>query len=128
MRPEIQDVVVLVTDGRPTNFPKANKTAKLLKDKGILIVGAAIGPERHKFMHKLEQLASGEEYVVNATLDKLDDVIGKIINKSCSSSGAPGKQCQYLDYFAISQRWRSVIPRGATLESRGLPRHFYPFI
>ena len=91
MRWEIQDVVVLVTDGRPTNFPKANKTAKLLKDKGILIVGAAIGPQRNEFMPQLEQLASGKEYVVKADFDKLNDVIGTIIAKSCVR---PGKQCQ----------------------------------
>ena len=97
MRWEIQDVVVLVTDGRPSNFDKAKGAAKLLKDKEILVVGAAIGPKRNEFMPQLEQLASGKEYVVKADFDELD-VIGTIIAKFCY-----GKQCQYLDYFDISQ-------------------------
>lgn len=86
VRPGIQDVIVLVTDGAPTNKPKSKINAQKLKDKKILIVGAAIGPKRDAFFDQLKDLAT-KGYAVKADFDKLDDVIDTIISKSCRRAG-----------------------------------------
>ena len=83
----MEDVILIITDGRPSKLSDTLKKAQLLKDKDILIVGAAIGPHRNQFMHQLKEIASGEDYVVKADFDKLDDIIGTLIAKSCVLPG-----------------------------------------
>ena len=82
---------MFVTDGAALHFEEANKTAKVLKDKGIRIVGAATGPRRNAFMPQLKQLASREDYVVKADLDKLNDVIFTTLDPPC---GIPDERSQ----------------------------------
>ena len=87
IRRGVQDIILLVTDGAPTNLRKSKINAQKLKNKKILIVGLAIGPKREAIVPKLKELATD---VVSADFKELDKVIGTIISKSCVR---PGKQC-----------------------------------
>ena len=86
-RPNVDDVVIIITDGEPRgkrNTPqKTREYANELKDKGILVVGAAVGPDRKKFVHILEELATSPKHVLEADFEQMDDILAKLVASSC---------------------------------------------
>ena len=90
-RPDVDDVVIIITDGEPrgkwNSKEVALRYAGLLKDKGVLIVGAAVGPNRKKFKHILEQLATSKRYTLDADFQNMDAILGKLVESSCIKPG-----------------------------------------
>ena len=88
-RPDIDDVVAIITDGNPWGvenvLEKTMKNANLIKEKGIVIVGAAVGSEamRAQFRPKLEAMATSAEYVVQADYKDIDTIRSKLIENTC---------------------------------------------
>ena len=86
-RPDVDDVVVIITDGEPrgrsNTLQLTKEYANDLKEKGILIVGAAVGPDRRKFKHILEELATSSKYVLDADFNQMDDILAKLVASSC---------------------------------------------
>ena len=92
-RPNVDDVIVLITDGEPRgkrNTPELTKQyAQDLKDREILLVAAAVGPqsERKEFKELLEGLATSPDYFLKAQFDKMDAILGTLVAKSCIKPG-----------------------------------------
>ena len=92
-RPNIEDVVVLITDGEPRgkrNTPKeTTKEANRLKNKEVRIITAGVGrqSENSKFIKILQELATSPEYFVKAQFDKMDEIMSTLIQKSCIQPG-----------------------------------------
>ena len=95
----MDDVIVLITDGQPygdylsTSGLKetTKKYAQQLKDRKIVLLTAGIGPENEKEEFKLflEGLATSSDYSFKAMFDTMDDILGKLVKKSCIK---PGKE------------------------------------
>lgn len=79
--------MVIITDGAPrgrTDTPRLTmQYANELKEKGVLVVGAAVGPDRRKFLHILEELATSPKYVLEADFNQMDDILAKLVATSC---------------------------------------------
>ena len=90
-RPDVEDVVVIITDGEPRGrrdtLEMTKKYAKELKDKGVLVVAAAVGPDRRKFKHILEELATSPEMVLEADFEHMDGILAKLVASSCMKPG-----------------------------------------
>lgn len=94
----VQDVVVIITDGDPyagnidNVLEKTMANASVIKEKGIQIVGAAVGNEamRAKLRPKLEAMATSAEFVVEADFKDIKTIRSMLISKTCRIPG-PGK-------------------------------------
>ena len=89
----MDDVIVLITDGEPVGEWNtkllAMDYAQDLKNRNILIVAAGVGEksEQQEFQDVLANLATSEDFVVKAQFDKLDDILDKLVAKSCIKPG-----------------------------------------
>lgn len=92
-RPKIADVIILITDGEPrgkSNTVELTKQyAKDLKDKGVLFVTAAVGPqsEKREFAKLLKGLATAPDYFLKAQFDNMEQILGTLVAKSCIPPG-----------------------------------------
>ncbi|XP_028404264.1 uncharacterized protein LOC114526919 [Dendronephthya gigantea] len=99
-RADVEDVILLFTDGAPnpdyTGYRSqrlqkqnqkriADETAEKLKNNSVLIVGLAAGqPDKvAKFKPFLENWATSPDLVFEAQLDKLDKVLNELVDASC---------------------------------------------
>jgi uncharacterized protein YegL len=86
-RPGVDDVVVIITDGEPRGkrdtLEMTKKYASDLKDKGVLVVAAGVGPDRKNFKHILEELATSPKYVLEADFTQMDGILAKLVASSC---------------------------------------------
>ena len=93
-RQNVDDVIVLITDGEPRgkrNTPELTKQyAQDLKDREIVLVTAAVGPqsETPKFKQLLRGLATSPDYFFKAQFDEMDAILGKLVAKSCIKPGS----------------------------------------
>ena len=83
-----------MTDGEPSGRHDekqiAYDTAKALKNKDVLIVGAAIGDRRQNFKRILERITTTPEDTFDADFNQLDTILNKLVDKSCKPL-VPGK-------------------------------------
>lgn len=90
-RPNVDDVIVLITDGAPhgrhNTKDEAIKYAGMLKDKSVLVVGAAVGSNRNKFKEILKKLATSDKYVLEADFKEMDEILAKLVASSCIKPG-----------------------------------------
>ncbi|XP_028411883.1 collagen alpha-1(VII) chain-like [Dendronephthya gigantea] len=90
-RPDIDDVVVIITDGNPWGvegvLAKTIANASRIKAKGIEIVGAAVGsPEmRDRFKANLIRMSTSEEHVVETDYKDIDTIRSKLIQTTCGN-------------------------------------------
>lgn len=93
-RPQVADVILIMTDGEPTgpyNVKKiAYDTAKALKNKDVLIVGVAIGRYSARFKHVIENIATNPEYTFDVQFHHIDNILNRLVDKSCKPF-VPGK-------------------------------------
>ncbi len=88
-RPDKDDVVVIITDGDPWGIDnileETIKNANLIKEKEIVIVGAAVGSEemRKKFRPKLDAMATSAAHVVEADYKDINSIRSKLIENTC---------------------------------------------
>ena len=82
---------MLITDGAPhgksDTKEKAIEYAQDLKDKGVLLVAAGVGPQRRRFKHVLIELATSKEYVLEANFKDMDQILERLVASSCIKSG-----------------------------------------
>ena len=90
----MDDVILLITDGEPlgspsTTLPLTKQYAKDLKDRGIVLFTAGVGPQskEKKFRDLLERLATSPDYFFGAMLNEMDEILEKMISKSCIEPG-----------------------------------------
>ena len=89
----MDDVIVLITDGQPTGKWNTKQLtmdyAQDLKNRNILIVAAGVGRESEKpeFQQVLINLATSKDFFVKAQFDNLDDILDKLVAKSCIKPG-----------------------------------------
>jgi hypothetical protein len=101
-RPEIDDVVVLITDGEPRgkkSTPNDTKqSAQDLKDRDVLLVTAGVGEqsEEKEFEDMLKSLATSPDYFVKAAFDKMGDILDTLIAKSCTKPGKGNKEIVHV--------------------------------
>ncbi|CAB3991507.1 Hypothetical predicted protein [Paramuricea clavata] len=92
-RQEIADVVVLITDGKPqgksNSIALTKQYAKDLKDKGVLLVTAGVGPNSKKteFKNLLKKLATSPDYFLQAEFDNMKAILNTLVARSCTKPG-----------------------------------------
>ena len=90
-RPGVDDVVVIITDGEPrgrrNTLQMTKQYANDLKEKGVLVVAAAVGPDRKNFRHILDELATSTNYVLEADFTQMDGILAKLVASSCIKPG-----------------------------------------
>ena len=88
-RPNVDDVIVLITDGIPNGVRDAEdltkKHAQELKDRNIVIFTVGVGSLAKKHEDLLIDLATSSEHFVYKTgFHKLEDLLlDKLVPKSC---------------------------------------------
>ena len=101
-RPDIDDVVAIITDGNPWGvvdiLNKTMKNANLIKEKGIVIVGAAVGSEemRAKFRPNLEAMATSPGHVVQADYKNINTIRSRLIENTCLKPASKATTCLVL--------------------------------
>ena len=94
-RPNVDDVIVLITDGEPwgkRNTPQLTQQyAQDLKYRKVLLITAGIGPQSDRKQVKLllEVLATSSEHFLKAKFDEMYkiDLFGVLVAQSCLVSG-----------------------------------------
>ena len=96
-RPNVADVVMIITDGEPRGpgpqgreEQNAYDNADALKNKAILVDGVAVGPQRLAFKTKIERMATSSSNTFDAEFDKLDTIMKNLVDASCQPF-KPGK-------------------------------------
>lgn len=92
-RPEVEDILIVFTDGATRDQSVAVKYANKMKQRGIQIIGIAAGPKRKEFKGQVEAIASSPEDVFMVEFDQLQGFIYTLVNKVCKIP--PSK---YIDY------------------------------
>lgn len=84
---------MIITDGNPWGVADVlNKTmenANQIKEKGIDIVGAAVGSPamRSMFRDNLIAMSTSEQHVVEADFREIDTIRSKLIQATCMNTG-----------------------------------------
>lgn len=92
-RPDAEDGIVLITDGEPrgkrNTMQLTKQQAQNLKNENvsIVVVGAGRQSENPRFQRTLMDLATSPDYFVKSRFDELDDILDKLVTKSCIKSG-----------------------------------------
>lgn len=89
-RPEVEDVLIVFTDGATRDQSVAMKHADLMKARGVHIIGIAAGPKRLEFKYQVEEIASSSDDVFMVEFDQLENLIYTLVNKVCK---APPSKC-----------------------------------
>lgn len=83
---------MIITDGEPRGpgdageeTARAFAEAEALRDKQVLIIGVAIGPDRNKFKNNIVRMTGSEENTFNATTDGLETILDKLVEASCNN-------------------------------------------
>ena len=87
-RPNVDDVIVLITDGVPNGIDDAEnrtmKYAQKLKDRNIVIITVGVGSLAKRYEHVLIDLATSDDHFVYVTgFHTLKDLLDKLVTKSC---------------------------------------------
>ena len=102
-RPDVGDVVVIITDGDPYGIDniieETMKNVNVLKARKIMVVGVAVGNTkmREEFKPKLERIATSKDLVVETDFDSINKIRSMLIEKACSKP-PPGKVGKCLAY------------------------------
>jgi exopolysaccharide biosynthesis predicted pyruvyltransferase EpsI len=107
-RPNVQDVILLFTDGEPIRrdweknqeFKTENLMAEYysdrLKEKNVTVIGMAVGSPKQldNFYEDIVKWSSSPDHVFSAKVKELDTVLNQLISaaKKCSRRG-----CKYID-------------------------------
>lgn len=92
-RRDVNDVIVLITDGVPrgkrNSSPLAKQYAKDLKNRKVLIVTAGVGrqSENANFQRVLMDLATSPDFFIKASFNQLGGVVDKVVEMSCIKPG-----------------------------------------
>ena len=87
-RPNVDDVIVLITDGVPNGLADAEnrtkKHAQKLKDRNIVIITVGVGKQAKEHESLLKDLATSSDHFVYVTgFHMLQKLLDKLVTKSC---------------------------------------------
>lgn len=73
-RPGIPDIAMIFTDGNAHDFRIAREQAKILKEKGVLVItiGAGTKESLRSFKQELIDMASSPEYALTVNFEQLE--------------------------------------------------------
>ena len=92
-RSDIDDVVVLITDGEPfgrrDTLNETIRYANMLKKKNVRLITAGVGSksEKPEFIKILKELATSPKYFLKAKFDEMDKILSKLIASTCVKPG-----------------------------------------
>ena len=92
-RSDIDDVVVLITDGEPfgrrDTLNEAIRYANMLKKKNVRLITAGAGSksEKPEFIKILKELATSPQFFLKAKFDEMDKISSKLIANTCVKPG-----------------------------------------
>ena len=92
-RTDVDDAIVLLTDGEPRGktdtLQLTIQYAQELKEKNILIVAAGVGrqSDNAEFQKVLSELATSSDFFVKAKFDQMNNILDKLVAKSCIKPG-----------------------------------------
>lgn len=84
-RPEVEDILIVFTDGATRDQSVAIKHADLMKARKVHIIGIAAGPKRLEFKPQVEEIASSPEDVFMVEFDQLENLIFQLVNRVCKA-------------------------------------------
>ena len=84
-RPGISDIAMIFTDGNAHDFRIARKQAKILKEKGVLVItiGAGTKESLRSFKQELIDMASSPEYALTVNFEQLEYFAEKVFPLFC---------------------------------------------
>lgn len=84
-RPEVDDILIVFTDGATRDQRVAVRYADKMKARNVHIIGIAAGPKRHEFKHQVEEIASTPEDVYMVEFDDLEAMLFRLVNNVCKA-------------------------------------------
>ena len=84
-RPEVEDILIVFTDGATRDQSVAVRYANKMKARGVRIIGIAAGPRREEFKGQLEEISSSPDDLFMVEFDQLQSVIHTLVNKVCKA-------------------------------------------
>ena len=84
-RPEVEDILIVFTDGATRDQSVAVRYANKMKARGVRIIGIAAGPSREDFKDQLEEIASSPDDLLMPEFDELQSVVHTLVNKVCKA-------------------------------------------
>ena len=83
-RPDVEDMLIVFTDGTSHEPKQMEENAKILKDKGVRIIaiGAAQTVSEINMEEELLKIAPNKTDVILTSFDKLNDIVRDIIPRS----------------------------------------------
>ncbi|XP_046855805.1 uncharacterized protein LOC124448899 [Xenia sp. Carnegie-2017] len=126
IRPKIDDVVLLLTDGKPngghavTSDKEKNLNSEMvdarnhsnsLKEKNVLIVGVAFGQKGivRNFLPEIERLSTSNKTTFDSDIDSLDKILDQIVSASCIKPA----QCSCS---SIQSQTKYIVPPATTVD------------
>ncbi|CAB3978244.1 Hypothetical predicted protein [Paramuricea clavata] len=117
-RPDVPDIVVVLTDGQSRNPQRTIDQAKRLKDKGVRIIAIGAGYDLQRVKDDLERellnIASSPDDVKMVDFANLENIVFEIVNKVCKVVTTPKPPTQATQVQAISNnpttRFRAPAP------------------
>lgn len=87
-RSDVDDVILLITDGVPNGLQNSEKITKQyaqdLKDRNIVIITVGVGSLAKRYEHVLIDLATSDNHFVYVTgFHMLESLLDKLVTKSC---------------------------------------------
>ncbi|XP_046842713.1 cartilage matrix protein-like [Xenia sp. Carnegie-2017] len=86
-RPNVRDVIVLLTDGQSHDNDAAIAEARLLRDDDVSIIsiGVGQGEEKEKLIKFLTSLSFGSDYVFKVSFANLETIIDGVTTAACEN-------------------------------------------
>jgi uncharacterized protein YegL len=93
-RPEVDKVILLITDGKPADRDLLQEVANDLKEKEVRIITVAIGSSNNyiqRFRYILRSIASGFKQAFKAKKDHLNSIVEDVTKEICIQIPSPPK-------------------------------------
>ena len=90
-RPEVEDVLLVFTDGNARKKDLTIKYATFLKQRGVRIVAIGAGDEFSGFKDELTKIASSPEDVKIVRFEDLINIVVDVLDEVCKVITVPRK-------------------------------------
>ena len=92
-RAEVDDILVLLLNGRTADAALASEYSEMLRVRGVRIIAVAMGNETESFEDQLELMASSRQDMRRTSFDHLHEVGNYVLSRVCTMvlSGKSGR-------------------------------------
>ena len=83
-RPDVNDILVVLMNGRTTDAAVVSEYAEKLKVRGVRIIAVAMGTETESFEDQIELMASGVRDMLSTSFDYLNEIGNYVLSGVCT--------------------------------------------